>query len=108
MLDLVGLQKEGVEWQGRVEAAMGLYPPIRGGHANELQAELERIAYQDLDAGRVGRLRETKEFRGRPVPHLSTPVIVPSWYKLVRRFKVTNGWKVRQDTGDEKRKKDGE
>lgn len=53
MLDLVGLQKEGVEWQGRVEAAMGLYPPIRGGHANELQAELERIAYQDLDAGRV-------------------------------------------------------
>lgn len=56
----------------------------------------------------MGRLRETKEFRGRPVPHLSTPVIVPSWYKLVRRFKVTNGWKVRQDTGDEKRKKDGE
>lgn len=60
MLDLVGLRKEGVEWQGRVEAAIGLYPPIREGHANELRAELKGIAYLDLDAGRVGRLREKK------------------------------------------------
>ena len=46
---------------------MSLYLPIREGHANELWAELEGIAYLDLDAGREGRLRETKELRGRPV-----------------------------------------
>lgn len=68
MLDLVGLQKEGVEWQGRVEAAMGLYPPIRGGHANELQAELERIAYQDLDAGEWVGLERQRNSEGDQFP----------------------------------------
>lgn len=75
MVDLLGLQQAGEEWQERVEAAVGLYQPIRKGCANN-----SRLSWM------------AKELRRRPGPlpectsNCSFMVLVG--YNVIR-FKLT-------------------
>lgn len=74
MVDLLGLQQVGEEWQERLEAAVGLYQPIRKGHANN--SRLSRMA---KELRRPGPLPECTS-------NCSFMVLVG--YKVIR-FKLT-------------------